>query len=298
MCPDSLSLSFLRLHRSLEPSLVPGPPLRSRDRVNVRGAAVIFNLQSPVFGASCRRCASPRVLLILCRRVRRQHEDPATRSSFFPIELSCALFFRWDSAAATSISLNAAPLSTPLAPRLRSKVRTPLPPLLSCAPSCSTGARTPARYAPPPSGVGCQGRRSRHPFGLDRSKPHSKPCTGARDRTTPASLRQAAAARRPLPRRPRPGATRAVRLARTVQIKSGAYPLDRSTVDRVHKRRSTSLRQHRVSSSQSQLATWHSLSLSAGCLGNFAKRTPSSQNSQIYPSTYIKAFQAGPCFHV
>jgi hypothetical protein len=113
--------------------------------------------------------------------------------------------------------------------------------MLSCAPSCSTGARTPARYAPPPSGVGCQGCRSRHPFGLDRfassstsrrSKPHSKPCTGARDRATPASLRQATAACRPLPHRPHPRATRAVRLARTVQIKSGAYPLDRSTMDR------------------------------------------------------------------
>jgi hypothetical protein len=84
-------------------------------------------------------------------------------------------------------------------PRLRSKVRTPLPPLLSCAPSRSTGARTPARYASPPSCVGCQGRRSRHPFGLDRfassstshrSKPHSKLCTGARDRATPGSLRK------------------------------------------------------------------------------------------------------------
>jgi hypothetical protein len=241
MCPDYLSLSLLRLHRSLEPSLVPGPPLRSRDRVNVRGAAVVFNLQSSAFGASCRRCASPRVLLILCRRVRRHHEDPATRSSFFPIGPSCALFFRRVPPPPPR-SPSTPPLCHPLwPPRLRSKVRTPLPPLLSCAPSRSTGARTPARYASPPSGVGCQGRRSRHPFGLDRFassstsrrlKPHSKPCTGARDRATPASLRQAAAARRPLPRLPRPRATRAVRLTRTVQIKSGAYPLDRSTVDR------------------------------------------------------------------
>jgi hypothetical protein len=43
---------------------------------------------------------------------------------------------------------------------------------------------------------------------------------------SPASLRQPG---------PRPRATRAVRSARTVQIKSGAYPLDRSTVGRVHR---------------------------------------------------------------
>jgi hypothetical protein len=126
MCPDSLSLSLLRLHHSLEPSLVPGPPLRSRDRVNVRGAAVVFNLQSSALGASCRWCASPRVL-ILCRRVSRQHEDPATRSSFFPIGPSCALFFRQDSAAATSISLNAAPLSRPLAPTAAQQGENPTP---------------------------------------------------------------------------------------------------------------------------------------------------------------------------
>jgi hypothetical protein len=40
------------------------------------------------------------------------------------------------------------PLRQPLwPPRLRGKVRTPLPPLFSCVPSRSTGARTPARSA-------------------------------------------------------------------------------------------------------------------------------------------------------
>jgi hypothetical protein len=133
-----------------------------------------------------------------------------------------------------------------------------------------------------------------------RTYPCAKPRPGTRlwalRRASPA--RAAAAGR--LPAACRLHAIGAVRWARTARSKGG-IPLrsvHRGPVDRVHRRRSTSLRQHRVSSSQSQLATWHSLSLSAGCLGNFAKRTPSFQNSQVYPSTYIKAFQLGPCFYV
>jgi hypothetical protein len=129
MCPDSLSLSLLRLHRSLEPSLVPGPPLCSRDRANVWSAAVVLNLKSPAFGAPCRRCASLRVLLVLYRRVRRQHEDPAPRSFFFPIGPSCALFIRRDPAAATSMSLDAGPLSLPLAPTVAQQGENPTPSL-------------------------------------------------------------------------------------------------------------------------------------------------------------------------
>jgi hypothetical protein len=69
--------------------------------------------------------------------------------------------------------------------------------------------------------------------------------------------------------------------------------------------RSTALRQHRVSDDVSlrqpgkpQPATWRLHSSPAGRPGSFAKRTPSFRNSQPYPSTYIKAFQAGPCFYV
>jgi hypothetical protein len=105
------------------------------------------------------------------------------------------------------------------------------------------------------------------------------------------------------PHRPHLHAIGAVRSARTTQIKRRGVPLRRTTVDRwtgstgaVHRWRQQlchRLRQLRVSvasASQSQLATWRHRSLSAGRPGNFAKRTPSFQNSQIYPSTYIKPF--------
>ena len=114
-----------------------------------------------------------------------------------------------------------------------------------------------------------------------------------------------AAAGRPLPPRPRLHAIGAVRSARTAQIRKGAYPLDRSTVDRwtgstaaVHEPASpprqprvsddVSLRQH----SQPQPATWRHRSLSAGRPGNFAKRTPSFWKLQIYPSTYQNSYNS------
>jgi hypothetical protein len=76
----------------------------------------------------------------------------------------------------------------------------------------------------------------------------------------------------------------------------GAYPLDRSTVDRwtgsagAGPRACVMLASALRQPSQSRSATWHTLSPSAGCLGSFAKRTSSFRNSQPCPSTYRNPF--------
>jgi hypothetical protein len=108
----------------------------------------------------------------------------------------------------------------------------------------------------------------------------------------------AAAGRLPAARRLH--AIGAIRWAWTTQIKRGGIPLrsvHRGPVDRVRRRRSTALRQHRVSDDVSlrqpgkpQPATWRLHSSPAGRPGSFAKRTPSFRNSQPCPSTYRNPF--------
>jgi hypothetical protein len=96
---------------------------------------------------------------------------------------------------------------------------------------------------------------------------------------------------------------------RTALIKRGHTPLDRSTVDRwtgstarstadiIATSPLTSSPRHRLRHHvQPQPATCRRHSSPAGCLDSFAKRTPKFQNSQICPSTYVKAFQLGPFF--